>query len=351
MFLSNIIQIILASILLLILLFIAYFIYNYESVLIMRNAMSVRKEIVIFDGVMDFATTQWSFNTYNQSLASFKDLTPSVNQNGGAEYTYNFWLYMNKAGLNNISTAPSDVVLLFRGSKIKVPYKNNKNCEIVNKKSYIMVKNPLIRMKADGTSIVVEYNTITNPDAYRESGTNAIECASGSWFDKNKGMLGVYNMDNYIYNKKWFMLTVVLREITPENDILYKNKTSCKMYMNGINVLDRVVESPYSNSYGSAAMKHNRAPLHVNPGNIFSTAATADANPFITSGDGTSALQMANLHYFNYALSEAEIMQLFQKGFSQTAAVAPMDDDTDLVEDKYAIARLSEQNNNLPLPF
>lgn len=348
MILSYIIQIILAIVLLLMLLFIAYMVWNYESLLNIKNAMSVKKEIVIFDGIMDFATTQWSFNTYNSSLASFKDLTPSVNQNGGAEYSYNFWLYMNKTGLNNISS--SDVVLLMRGSKMKVPYINSTNCEVANKDSYIFVKNPLIRMKSDGTAMIVEYNTITNPDSYRENGANIINCSSGSWYDKNKGLLGIYNMDNYVYNKKWFMVTVVLQEIMPENDILYKNKTSCKIYLNGINVLDRVVESPYANKFGSAAMKHNRAPLHVNPGNIFSTTGNSDANPFVTSGTGTSALQMANLHYFNYALTEADIMTLFSNKFKQSAASAPMDDGTG-EEDKYAIAALSEQSNNLPLPF
>lgn len=348
MILSNIIQIILATILILLLLFIAYFIYNYESVINIRNTMSIKKEITIFDGIMDFATTQWSFNTYNKNLASFKDLTPSINQNGGAEYSYNFWLYLNKDGLKNISS--SDVVLLVRGSKIKVPYMNNTNCEVTNKGSYIMVKNPLIRMKGDGTAMVVEYNTITSPDSYRENGNNIINCTTGSWFDKNKGLLGIYNMDNYIYNKKWFMVTVVLREISPENDILYKNKTSCKIYLNGINVLDRTVESPYQDTYGSAAMKHNRAPLHVNPGDIFSTSGNTD-NPFITSGVGTSALQMATLKYFNYALGEAEIAQLFNAKFSHNPAVAPMDDNSQATEDKYAIANISEQGNNLPLPF
>ena len=348
MILSNIIQIILASILILLLLFIAYMIYNYESLLNIRNARTLRKEIVIFDGIMDFATTQWSFNTYNRSLLSFKDLTPSVNQNGGAEYSYNFWLYINKSGLNNISS--SDIVLLSRGSKIKVPYINNTNCELTNKGSYLLVRNPLIRMKADGSSLIVEYNTITNPDSFRENGTNMINCASGSWFDKNKGMLGIYNMDNYVYNKRWFMVTVILREITPDNDILYKNKTSCKIYLNGLNILDRIVESPYGNTYGSAAMKHNRAPLHVNPGDIFSSSSKNDVNPFVTAGTGTSALKMANLHYYNYALSDNEIVQLFNNKFSKMPAVAPMDDGI-VQEDPYAIASITENQNNLPLPF
>ena len=31
-------------------------------------------------------------------------------------------------------------------------------------------------MKNDGTSIIVEYNTLTNPDAYRSDGTTLIKC-------------------------------------------------------------------------------------------------------------------------------------------------------------------------------
>ena len=74
------------------------------------------------------------------------------------------------------------------------------------------------------------------------------------------------------YDNKWFMVTVVLREITPENDVLNKFKTSCKIYLNGIKMLDREVEAPYNGIEdqleGSAAMKHNNSPLHLNPGDI-----------------------------------------------------------------------------------
>lgn len=348
MILANIVQILLALFLVLLLLFVAYLIFNYESIVNYRNAMYLKKEIIIFNGIMDFANTQWSFNTYNKTLSSFKDLTPSINQNGGAEYSYNFWLCMNKSALNNISS--SDVVLLLRGSKMKVPYLNNTNCETFNKGSSIIVKNPLIRMKSDGSAIIVEYNSISNPDSYRENGTNVINCSTGSWYDKNKGLLGIYNMNNYVYDKKWFMFTVVLKEIMPENDVLYKNKTNCKIYINGINILDRTVESPYNGAFGSAAMKHNRAPLHVNPGDIFANDNNG-GNPFITQGGTTTPLQMANLSYYNYSLTDIEILNLFQKKFTKSPAMAAMDDETSFIEDKYSIAVLSEQGNNLPIPF
>ncbi len=349
MILSIIIQIVLCLVLLAILLLIAYYIYNYESIMNLKNANTVKKDVIIFDGWINLSiSSSWGYNTYNKASMSFKDLTPSINQNGGAEYSYNFWIWVDKEQLNSINTT-DDVVLLLRGSKIKVPYLSNTNCEVFNKGSTVLVKNPLIRMKKDGTAIIVEYNTITGPDAYRENGNNVINCASASWYDKNKGLLGIYNMNDYIYNRKWFMLTIVLREITPENDILYKNKTSCKIYINAINILDRIVESPYNGVNGSAVMKHNRAPLYVNPGNIYAySSADEEKNPFEGKGD---CLNMANLTYHNYALSDTDILQLFNQKFTKNPATPPIDNLAEYVEDKYAIASITEQSDTLPLPL
>ncbi len=347
MILYSIVQIILAILLVFFLLFLANLIYNYESVVNMRNTYTVRKEIIIFDGYTDFSLAQWSFNTYNSNSGTYKEMKPSINQDSGAEYTYNFWLYVDKNKMADNFDPDHDIVLLLRGSKVQLPYKNDANCRLKQKNKYIMIKNPLIRMQSNGNAIVLEYNTITNPDAYREHGKTAINC-NGTWFDKNKGMLGIYQLSDPIYDKKWFMLTFVLREINTENDILYKNKTNCKIYVNGINVMERTVESPYSGEYGSAVMKHNLGMLYVNPGDIYNdNDAQKDVNPFAGHSD---VLKMANLTYFNYALSEAEVLQLFNKGFSKKLALMPLKE-TDSEGDMFSISSLSEKNNNLPLPF
>ena len=347
--LYTIIQIIFAIILIFFLLFIANIIYNYENVMNIRNSYTIKKEVPIFDGIVDFKlSSKWKYNTYNKNAPSYKDLTPSINQRGGAEYTYNFWMYMNKENMRDMDTSSPDVVLLLRGSLLKVPYINSANCQITNNGTYVLTKNPLIRMSADGTSLIVEYNTVTSPDAYRENGKNVINC-SGSWFDKNRGMLGIYNLTDYVYDKKWFMVTVVLKEINPDDDIMYKNRTQCKMYINGINVLDRIVESPYDGSYGSAAMKHNRGPLYVNPGDLFSNT-NHNNNPFETQNGET--VLMANLTYFNYAIDEAKVLELFKRKFTKTPAVITKDDGIDNgISDKFAISPVTQDSNNLPLPF
>ena len=353
-----IVQIIIAIILVFMLLFVAYVIYNYEYIINMRNANSIKKEIIVFDGIADFRNvTSWSYNTYNKQSVSFKDLTPSINQNGGAEYSYNFWLYVDRNELRSLDSSSTDYILLLRGSKNMIPYINNKNCQLRSLQKYILVKNPLIRIKSDASAIIVEYNTITNPDAFREYGQNAIDCNSNSWKGKNKGLLGIYNMDNNLFDKKWFMITVVLKEINPDNDILYKNKTTCKMYINGINILDRVVESPYNTSYGSAAMKHNRGFLFINPGDFFNNLdENHQKNPFDKSGNAADSeknhpIRMANLSYYNYALAETDIYILFQKKFTKKAAVPPVKEEDISGKNMFDISPMTDKSNNLPLPF
>jgi hypothetical protein len=60
---------------------------------------------------------------------------------------------------------------------------------------------------------------------------------------------------------------------------------------------------------------------------------------------------MANLTYHNYALDDVEILNLFKKEFTKSPALPPLNDDKLYQPDKYAIANVSEQSGNFPLPF
>jgi len=323
---SNIIQVFLAISIILILLLISYMIYNYERMDIFKKSSKIKKKTVIFTGIYDYGSHgELTYNTYDNNRSSYKSLVPSINQSGGAEYSYNFWLNIDR---NECEKATADTIfLLLRGSKIQLRYEDpdtTSNCLMTsNNGKYIFIKNPLIRMNKEGTSFIVEYNTITNADSYRYNGKSLISCTSGKWDDKNQGLLGIYDLTSQQYNKKWFMFTLVLREITPENDILNKFKTSCKIYINGINMLDREVESPFNGEedgmLGSAAMKHNNAPLYINPGNPFSTNSWEK-----TWADSVSSpVRMADLTYFNYSLTQNEINSLFSKKFNTSHFISP----------------------------
>lgn len=342
MILSILIQIILAIVLVLILLLIAYLVYKKESY---YNSISLKRTVSIFDGILDFSNIQTSYNTTNKTASSYRNLSPSINQNGGAEYSYNFWIYMDKNKLiSDVNT--SDIVLFLRGNKQVYKYTNSKNCQLSDIGKYVLVKNPLVRIKSDGSALIVEYNTITNPDSYRENGSNRINCNTGVWNDKNKGLLGIYNMDNSIFDKKWFMVSIVLKEITPTDDIFNKNKTSCKIYINGVNMLERIVESPYNGTTeGSPTMKHNSGPLYINPGDIFGD--TPDSNPIPPSLDST--LMLSDLKYFNYELTENEIISLYSSGITKESVKLPVNDNN--INNLYEISPNMIKGDNMPIPF
>jgi hypothetical protein len=67
------------------------------------------------------------------------------------------------------------------------------------------------------------------------------------------------------------------------------------------------------NSFKSRVMKSNLSKLHINPSDnqTISTVKLADK---ITE---VPALQMADLTYYNYALNNTEIKQLYNSGFNK----------------------------------
>ena len=336
-----IVQIIISIIFVCLLAIIGYSIYNAETLNALNNYNTVRKTTNIFDGVLDFKNNQSSsFNTMDKLSASYVDLSPSINQNGGAEYSYNFWLWFDSSKLVSID----DICLLLRGNKTLIKYNNDDNCFAKDKK-YIITKNPLIRMRVGNTekSIIVEYNTIGSPDAYRDGGYKHNNC-SGTDYQKDNGHLGVYSIRSD-YDKKWFMITVVLQEISPDNNILNKYKTSCKMYINGENMLDRIVESPdYNSENVSSAMKHNKGNLYVAPDGIFKNNGGNNLDTISSE----KSLLMANLSYNNYALSPLEIKDLYKLKFTKGAAKLPgiLQDDPSLY--KYSDVKTGD---NLPKAF
>lgn len=321
---NTLVQVIASIFFLIILTLIAYSIYNQEIITNIHFYDNIQKQTLIIDGVYDFLNGERSLTTLNKLDDNFVELKPSINQSGGAEYSYNFWLYIDKAEFVINNTADYKALIL-RGSKRQVAY-NSKNCLLkTGNKKYVFIKNPLIRIDNKCSKLIIEYNTVTNADALNYDGFD-VNCNSPEKKDAN--MLGVYDLDKYDMNKNYTMITLVLKETSSTEDILYKNVTNCKLYLNGVVVLDRNVNSPYGangNDSGSTVMKHNKGPLYINPGDIYAKTTTAtngavnyEKDDRLTATGSKSCMRMANLSYFNYALKPVEIDKLFNAKFNKT---------------------------------
>lgn len=98
---NSLIQIILSVFLIAILAFISYSIYNNEIITNIVIKTTTKKTTNIFTGILDYTNDKnINIETYDSTMNSYLDINPSINQNGGAEYSYNFWLYYNIKDVN-----------------------------------------------------------------------------------------------------------------------------------------------------------------------------------------------------------------------------------------------------------
>jgi len=341
--LNIIIQVILGLFLILIMAFIAYSIYDREYIKSITVFNTNKRETKIFTGIYPYNKPFIKVETFNRSDPYYYDLSPSVNQNGGAEYSYNFWIYFNIKETDIVQGGGNKyIVLFYKGVKQLIPYKQFKySCDtfkssLDGNKSYILVKNPLVKINNNGKELIIEYNNINTPDTFNSSATaltcDNISSGTSSFYDNNKNKLGIKSIDTKMFNKTYNMITIVLQESPLNEEALFTNRTNCKVYFNGSLISDR---STYNNDITSdelgvnvdkksTVMKKNMGNLYINP-----AANLGDNTDYISSIDEITEtdditkdvpLKMANLSYFNYALNVDEIYKLYNKGFSKELA-------------------------------
>lgn len=333
--LDIIIQVILAIFLLLIMGFLAYSIYDREYISSIKISTSNRKETKIFSGIYEYTSSDYTIDTVNIRDPRYLDLSPSVNQNGGAEYSYNFWLYYNikdsrSTLIDGRTPDKKYIVLFYKGLKNKLPYNQfNYSCDTNLKnisKSYILVKNPLVKLSNDGKHLIVEYNNINTPDTFNSS-SNKLDCNSSSIdiYDSKNNKLGIKDMDNNLFNKTYNMVTIVMQESPKGEDELFVNRTTCKVYLNGTLISNRstlnndLANENNRDSY-TTVMRKNMGYLYINPKTQFiNDPDFVSQIQDIIDSDGVTKdapLKVADLTYFNYALTEDDVLRLYNNKFN-----------------------------------
>jgi hypothetical protein len=312
------VQVIIALIILLLMGYIGYNIYLIELQNMFQGENDIRKEVTILSGTFDFSNSEVKYSTVDKSDVNFKNIKPSINQEGGAEYTYNFWINVDQDLLKEMDNSEKkDIILFLKGEK-HLYYNNrgNFNCANANltNNPVIITKNPLVRLSGQGDKIALEYNNIYSSDSYQH-GSIYKNCKNISnvndWKKRNKNILGIYDIE---FNNKWFMVTIVMKEVADSNNILAQNRASCRMYINGVKLLDKKVETKYDNNIYSATLKNNSSPFYINP------QIDSSISPYnkVTTGN---ALKLADIKYYNYAIDDDMISSLYNKGFNTEIAV------------------------------
>ena len=328
----TIIQIIIALILIFLMGIIAYGIYNknaQEMAIDIFKPNTVKKKTKIIDGVFPYEQTA-IFNTTDASNGTYVDVNPSVNQAGGAVYTYNFWLFIPETAQGAAQGAVDKTLILFtKGSSEIIKYKSPFRCNTTSGEGWFLVKNPLVRLDYNNENkvdaIIVEFNSITNPDVYH-AGANLADNKCGSRdhvkFDAN--LFGIKNLSKRKeLQNKWNMITIVVSETSaePNSVFLSSNQVIVKLYLNGYQYLDSNGEVVLNEDSLSTAIKSNRGNLILNPG------SDKDSVTSIRTSDKSIAI--SDLTYFNYTLTEQEIISLFKQGCNKKTAMLPSEKNFD----------------------
>lgn len=326
--------------------YVAYNIYLIELRHMFKGNNDIRKETELIYGVYDYLfMSEVIYNTTNKSHKYYRDMSPSVNQSGGAEYSYNFWLYIDQSKLSKLRSEGNankkDIVLFYKGNKNLYYSDSNYNCQYKNADNFINIvtKNPLVRINHDGTCLAVDYNNILTSDSYQNNSIYKqckFQTLDNKWESKNKNMLGIYDIT---FNNKWFMVTIVIKEVADNNNILSKNRAICRMYINGMLIFENKAETIYNQEIHSATIKHNKSPFYINPSFSYpinkTFSSTQDMRtkyknlaPYLdlnhtelTIGNDEDArllmgvLRIADLKYYNYAINQEKINSIYREGF------------------------------------
>lgn len=337
-------QVIFAVSLVILLFIIGFSIYNMEFLNAVRSSGLTKSKVEIFKGVKDFKQiTGEIYNTQDKNSGSYREIVPSYNQQAGAEYSYNFWLYIDKSqyadckssmsskadpGFTKDSLADKNQTILFMKGVPK--YTSYKNICGVNKKD-VMIKNPLVKLEQCGNNLTVEFNTMQSTDAINENAPNT--CGqNGSWKDANSHKITLSGLTlgdpDLRFDRKWNMFSIIIQDTFPTDPYPIRNKVRCRIYVNGLLELDRYVDGKLStaeqNDKTPTVLKFNKGHLYINPEiSITESASRPGADPltFTTYRPVEDhKLMMADLNYFNYALTPTELDELFTNGFEKSFA-------------------------------
>lgn len=328
-------QVLMALALVIILFVIGFAIYNMETVRAIQESGKTRKAVPIFSGVKDLVLSKEEvYDTRDPAIPGYVPIEVAVNQSAGAEFTYNFWMYLDSASLftndlpvdtgaaqtTDAGIRNSDIVLFMRGDKTLRTFK--RICaKDTTTKTDVLVKCPLVKLERNADILVVELNTTENPEAIVENARDTCSDTSTNWNRKNSHKIGLRGLRSRTnLQKKWFMVSVVIQDTFPEDPLPVRNKIRCRIYINGRVELDTYLDAAPLDD--SATVRNARTSVVLqNQGAVYVYPELLNSSAFHTTNTSDkNKLMLADLTYYNYALTSEELKSMFGAGFNKNAA-------------------------------
>lgn len=241
-------------------------------------------------GYIDIArVVNTQFNTTNQTFDNYQYVPFAVNHKGGAQFSYSFWLYVDEPYSAVTSGGEDTLTLFLRGSNLDYPLgstgaKANVWCPRVYLKASASPNYAPNTGEGGRVQLGVSYNTL-------DTKSNDATLPTVSDFVVNT----IRNPDNTMRHnllslipRSWTLVTVVMMDNMPLND--FENGIMVKVYINDL-LYD-------TNSQPGMMLRQNRGNIIIGP----------------RQSTGSGAVKIGDLTYYNYAVPDTEVRDMYQRG-------------------------------------
>ncbi len=269
----------------------------------MDHARVPRLEKSIMDGyALTASASDRAWSTIDQNAVDYLPLLRSLNRKGGAQFTYQFWMYVGNSSKANVAYK----TILLRGSPTQYAWTKNVTTapdstvvkpnpdgsvpnSVTTKYTYrdVLVKCPQISFGPTADSFQVSINTIHDPDTKIDITPYAATDGIDGTLRQNALKLAL---------NKWALHTFVFEDNVAISD--FEDGIRLRYYLN--DVLYHTARIP-------STMRQNNGDFYLLP----------------TFGTGSIVrdCRIGDLRYYNYALDTDEVRRTFGGGPPRKAAV------------------------------
>lgn len=293
----------------------------------MNWLQDARRDTVLLNGLIDavdshnrvFETTKIGTVSTGRPYLS---IPRSINRIGGAQFSYSFWMYLDDRNLHSewmnrryyvgtnsgcaasdvvMTSIPKDYTLFLKGDPAPYIYKRNDEPKRVGRWSVC----PQVLLRSDNHTkpadqkpdtpdlkLVVRLNTLARVDHEIVVGVK-----HSTRYHENEALLS-------LINGRWSMITISVMDDIPLED--FERGSLVKIYINDTLYTQETIKN--------ASIVENDGQFVFFPDGPLS---------------GTNAaLKMTTMNYYNYALSDEDVVKRFNKGFdvSKRADILLRDD-------------------------
>ena len=290
--LNTVIQVIFGIVVVAILYVITLIVLNVDTIVSQKSVVVRPREMTtIIDGWANSSyLAKMSFNTINSFSDNFRKIGKSINTSGGSQFTYQFWMRIE----NTDNEAFRNQVILLKGDnrKYKTAFYDIDTRRLLtnDNSSDYMIKCPLIKFGNSYRELEVQINTNKNISYEIPIRSNSSADAS-----MRQNVLSLLPLN-------WFLFTFVFEDNYSTLDSA-ENGIKFNFYLN--DSPQHSVQASSDISLRNNFMKQNEGGLHILP-------TMNNANDFI---------KLANIRYYNYALSHKNIADVYARGPPSHSAV------------------------------